>query len=195
MLVFNKIKEDTRVFRARHIGNRGFFKYIYYPDYRMVLLIRFSQWLYKYKVLKPLAFLTVMFNDFVSGIWVGPRVEIGKGAFFGHSRGLIFNPNANIGKYCTFLNQVTLGGPNIKLGDYVEVGAGAMIISTYERKVSIGSFSMIGAGAVVTKSIPPFSVVAGVPAKVIKTLSIEQWEKAFPQYKEFPKDYPEMDKS
>jgi len=192
--VFEKIKEDTNVFKARHKGNKGFFKYIYYPDYRMILLIRFSQWLYKYKFLKPLSFLTVMLNDFISGIWVGPRVEIGVGAFFGHSRGLIFNPNAKIGKYCSFLNQVTLGGPNVEVGDYVEVGAGAMIISTYERSVIIGSYSLIGAGAVVTKSVPPFSVVAGVPAKIIKTISIEEWEKAFPQYEEFPKNYPEIGK-
>jgi len=190
--VFNRIKEDTRVFKARHQGNSGLFKYIYYPDYRMILLVRISQWFYRYKVLKPLSFLTVMFNDFVSGIWVGPRVELGEGAFFGHSRGLIFNPNAKIGKYCTFLNQVTLGGPNVEVGDYVEVGAGAMIISTYDRHVSIGSYSLVGAGAVVTKSVPPFSVVAGVPAKVIKTLSIEEWEKAFPQYATFPKNYSDV---
>ena len=35
--------------------------------------------------------------------------------------------------------------------------------------VSIGDGSVIGAGAVVTKDIPPYSVAAGVPAKVIKS--------------------------
>ena len=34
--------------------------------------------------------------------------------------------------------------------------------------VCIGNGSVIGAGAVVTKDIPPFSVAVGVPAKVIK---------------------------
>nr|WP_143033346.1 DapH/DapD/GlmU-related protein [Prevotellamassilia timonensis] len=35
--------------------------------------------------------------------------------------------------------------------------------------VTIGKGSIIGAGAVVTKSIPPYSVAGGVPAKVIKS--------------------------
>lgn len=34
--------------------------------------------------------------------------------------------------------------------------------------VTIGEGSIIGAGAVVTKDIPPYSIAAGVPAKVIK---------------------------
>ena len=34
--------------------------------------------------------------------------------------------------------------------------------------VRIGTGSVVAAGAVVTKDVPPYSVVAGVPAKVIK---------------------------
>ena len=36
--------------------------------------------------------------------------------------------------------------------------------------ITIGENSIVGAGAVVTKDVPPNSVVAGVPAKVIKKL-------------------------
>jgi len=34
--------------------------------------------------------------------------------------------------------------------------------------VTIGKYSVIGAGSVVTKDVPPFTVVAGVPAKPIR---------------------------
>ena len=47
------------------------------------------------------------------------------------------------------------------------VGAGAIILPG----VSIGRNSVIGAGAIVTKDVPPFSVAVGNPARVIKTLS------------------------
>lgn len=45
--------------------------------------------------------------------------------------------------------------------DDVRIGAGAIILSG----VTIGECSVIGAGAVVTKDVEPYSVVAGVPAK------------------------------
>ena len=36
--------------------------------------------------------------------------------------------------------------------------------------VTIGKYAVVGAGAVVTKGVPDYAVVAGVPAKVIKML-------------------------
>jgi acetyltransferase-like isoleucine patch superfamily enzyme len=52
----------------------------------------------------------------------------------------------------------------IKIEDDVWIGAGTKILDG----VKIGEGSVIGAGAVVTKDVPPFSVAVGVPAKVIK---------------------------
>jgi acetyltransferase-like isoleucine patch superfamily enzyme len=46
---------------------------------------------------------------------------------------------------------------------YATIGAGAIILCGIE----IGAFSMIGAGAVVTKSVPDFAVVVGNPAKIL----------------------------
>lgn len=53
---------------------------------------------------------------------------------------------------------------HIKKG--VWIGAGAIILPG----VTIGEYSIVAAGAVVTKDVPPYSVVAGVPAKVVKKL-------------------------
>lgn len=44
------------------------------------------------------------------------------------------------------------------------IGANVTIL----RGVTIGEGSVVGAGAVVTKDVPPYSIVGGVPAKVIK---------------------------
>lgn len=51
-----------------------------------------------------------------------------------------------------------------KIGNDVWIGNGAIVING----VSVGDGAIIGAGAVVTKDVPPYSVVAGVPAKVIR---------------------------
>jgi len=53
-------------------------------------------------------------------------------------------------------------GP-VHIGDDVWIGAGVKILDN----VSVGEGSIIGAGAVVTKDVPAYAIVAGVPAKVI----------------------------
>ena len=52
---------------------------------------------------------------------------------------------------------------DITVGDDVWIGMRAMILSG----VSIGQGAIIGAGSVVTKDVPAYAIVAGVPAKVI----------------------------
>ncbi|MBR6037535.1 MAG: hypothetical protein IKP53_02065, partial [Candidatus Methanomethylophilaceae archaeon] len=42
--------------------------------------------------------------------------------------------------------------------------------ATILKGVTIGDDSIIAAGAVVTKDVPPRTVVGGVPAKIVKTL-------------------------
>lgn len=56
-------------------------------------------------------------------------------------------------------------GKPISISDGVWVGAGAIILPG----VSIGKDAVVAAGAVVTASVPANSVVAGVPAKIIKS--------------------------
>jgi sugar O-acyltransferase (sialic acid O-acetyltransferase NeuD family) len=107
--------------------------------------------------------------------------EIGKGTAVFHNaviqRGtqigahVIINTNASIDHDCRIEDFVhispnsTLCG-NIKIGIGTQIGAGATLLPN----ITIGKWCKIGAGAVVTKDIPDYSVVVGVPGKIIKTL-------------------------
>lgn len=51
----------------------------------------------------------------------------------------------------------------VKICDYAWIGSNTIILP----KVTIGEGAVVCAGAVVTKDVPPFSVVAGVPAKTV----------------------------
>lgn len=52
----------------------------------------------------------------------------------------------------------------------IRIGSNATILSG----VSIGEWSVVAAGAVVTKDVPPMTVVGGVPAKVIKKVNVQE---------------------
>jgi maltose O-acetyltransferase len=58
----------------------------------------------------------------------------------------------------------------IRIGNRCWIGAKAIIL----KDVELGEYCVVAAGAVVTKSFPPRSVVAGVPARLIRTLPEEQ---------------------
>lgn len=51
-----------------------------------------------------------------------------------------------------------------KVGNDVWIGTGAVIL----RGVEIGDGAIVASGAVVTKDVPPYAIVAGVPAKIVK---------------------------
>jgi acetyltransferase-like isoleucine patch superfamily enzyme len=54
----------------------------------------------------------------------------------------------------------------IVVEDDAWIGAGAIVLPN----VTIGEGAVVGAGAVVTRDVPPFTVVVGVPAKVIRSV-------------------------
>lgn len=88
------------------------------------------------------------------GIEVGEEVQIGPGSLITTTDHDYYDENLQ-----TVFKKVTIG-KRAWLGANVTVLPG----------VTIGEYSVIGAGAVVNKDIPPRSIAVGVPAKVIKSL-------------------------
>jgi len=66
------------------------------------------------------------------------------------------------------VSTLTVGAP-IVVEDSVWIGAGAIVMSG----VTIGARSTVGAGSVVTKSVPPDVVAAGNPCRVIRNLDAD----------------------
>lgn len=97
----------------------------------------------------------------------------------------VINAGASVGKHC-ILNtasvtehdctledfvhispNATLCG-NVRVGEGTHVGAAAVILPN----ITVGKWCVIGAGTVVTDPVPDFSLVVGVPGKVIRTLAL-----------------------
>ncbi|MHB9071228.1 MAG: acyltransferase [Sedimentisphaerales bacterium] len=123
------------------------------------------------------------------------RIDIGDGTYIGHRVHIIACRHMTIGKGVLIADNVYIsdlfhGFENIDLPILTTplVSPGPVVIEDQvwlgERvcimpNVRIGKHSVIGANAVVTKDIPPYSVVVGIPAKVIKQFnhSTGRWEK------------------
>jgi maltose O-acetyltransferase len=82
---------------------------------------------------------------------IGPRVT------------LILSSDAN---WSNLMNIIKPIKGSIILENDCWIGAGAIIMPN----ITIGASSIVGAGAVVTKNVPNYSVVAGIPAKIIKNI-------------------------
>lgn len=122
-------------------------------------------------VFYPLEMMYRFFTEFVLGVELRPKTKIGGGLHLYHGTGLVVNDGAVIGCDVTLRNGVTIGhqvpGQGCPvLEDGVQVGANAVIIGD----IRIGRESIIGAGAVVTRTFPPRAVIAGNPARLLRLL-------------------------
>lgn len=110
------------------------------------------------------------FNCQFFGSYVPYTATIGRGTRLGYlGMSVVIHDRAVIGEHCLISHGVTLGGTSRKegvprLGAHVYVGAGAKILGDVE----IGDRAVIGANAVVTRSVPANCLAVGIPARVIK---------------------------
>jgi acetyltransferase-like isoleucine patch superfamily enzyme len=110
-------------------------------------------------------------------IQIGNGVHIGEGSMIFSGVGIRIGGNVIIGPQNIIvdldhrfqnldlrINQQGMNGKEISIEEDVWIASQCVII----KGVTIGKGSVIGAGSIVNKSIPSYSVAAGVPARVIK---------------------------
>lgn len=124
------------------------------------------------------------FNYLLHNSYLPSKSEIGKETIFAYGGiGIVIHERAVIGKHCVIGQGITIGGKSGSKGvpiieDNVEICAGARILG----EINIGHDSIIGANAVVVDDVEPYSVVAGVPAKIIDKITEDNFKKKYQYY-------------
>lgn len=172
----------TSDFKAQGMEHPFLARFTYGENWRMFNYMRVLRHLEYYKNTKSSLFGKIMYSYYLLrhrrnclkyNITIAPNV-VGPGLKIVHIGYRRFGaPGMNIGANCTVLPMVLLGKkrPDVDLSEFIignncYFGAGSIVMGP----VRIGNNVIIGAGSIVTKDIPDNCVVAGNPAKVIKTL-------------------------
>ena len=118
------------------------------------------------------------YTDFGKNIIFGKDVFVNSGCHFQDQGGITIGDSSLIGHNVVLAtinhdldprnNRKNHYAP-ITIGNHVWIGSNATILPG----VTLGDWSVVAAGAVVTKDVPPYTVVGGVPAKVLRLIKNE----------------------
>lgn len=142
----------------------------------------------KKKLIKQLDLQIGQFTTFIH-----PKATVSKNSKIGNGTAILSGStimaNVYIGNHCFVASNVNVGH-DTQIEDYVfvaplvgvpgnvriEEGAYLGISACIKGGVTIGKWSVVGMGSVVTKDVPPYHVVGGNPARVIRKCDITDFE-------------------
>ncbi|MGH2366672.1 MAG: serine O-acetyltransferase, partial [Chloroflexota bacterium] len=180
------IREDLQAVFDRDPAARNVVEVVLaYPGLHAIWLHRFVNRLHRGGV-PLLPRLISHFGRWVTGIEIHPGARIGRRLFIDHGMGVVIGETAEIGDDVTLYQGVSLAIYHTQdarrlrgtkrhptLGNGVTVGVGAKILGA----ITVGDGAMVAAGAVVTKDVPPYTTVMGVPARPVSVHDPQTGEK------------------
>lgn len=171
------IRADIRAIRDRDPAAKRFSDpFLYFKGFHALQTHRVAHWLWQDGHQALALFLQNRTSE-VFGVDIHPAARVGDGILVDHATGVVVGETAVIEDNVSILHEVTLGGTGKAEGDRhpkvrhgVLIGAGAKILGNVE----VGRGAKVGAGSVVLEDVPPHCTVAGVPAVIVGTPSVDE---------------------
>ena len=168
--MLSRLRSDLRAITERDPASRGALETaLTYPGLHALWAHRVAHQLW-HRRLRFLARWLASVARVFTGVDIHPAASLGERVFIDHAMGVVIGETAIVGDDVTIYQGVTLGGTSLThekrhptIGDRVIIGAGAKVLGP----ITIGDDSRVGANAVVVNSVPPNSVVVGIPGRVI----------------------------
>ncbi|MCA0252761.1 MAG: serine O-acetyltransferase [Actinobacteria bacterium] len=164
------VREDLRAIVSRDPAARGYAApLLYFKGFHALQAYRVAHY-YWTQGRAPLALYLQSRISEVFAVDIHPGARIGKGIMFDHATSVVIGETAVVEDDFSMLHEVTLGGTgkvggdrHPKIGRGVMIGAGAKVLGN----IRVGEGAKVGAGSVVLDDVPPYTTVAGVPARPV----------------------------
>lgn len=148
-------------------------------------LYKIGRLLRKYK-LSMIAEILDKFNNIIHNSFLSSETKIGEGTIFAYNGiGLVIHKDSVIGENCMIGQGITIGGiggPDRRklpiIENNVYIGAGARILGN----IRIGHDTIIAPNTVIIRSIEPYSVVGGIPSKIIARIDKKGFDEKYKYY-------------
>jgi serine O-acetyltransferase len=154
------------------------YNYLFRTGYRAEKIIAFYRVL-KHKKYKCLSKVMLLYCERSTGVELSYFAQVGK-IKIAHGKNIVIGGKSIIGNNVTIYNGVTLGvsgslyddmGKVMQVDDYPVIEDNCIIYTGAKilGNIKIGTNSIVGANSVVISNVPPNSIVAGNPARIIKS--------------------------
>jgi len=179
--MLNYLRRDCEKYNGEWFRRAGFwitaiYRFGNWADSIPIFLFRYPMWFLYF-------FLKMILGLFTTNIvlWAGRNgTRIGPGFCLLHPFNVLIGRDVEIGENCQIYHEVTLGTGQVPgmpiIGNNVTIYSGARLFGG----INIGDNAMIGANCVITKDIPPNSIVVVPPSRIIpRTLSTQarRWDR------------------
>ena len=169
--MFKTLREDIKTVFAEDPAARNILEVVFlYPGLHALWCHRLAHWLWEHR-LRFFARYLSHWARFLTGIEIHPGAKIGRRFFIDHGMGVVIGETAEIGNDVLIYQGVVLGGTTLQkkkrhptIGNNVVIGSAAILLGP----IVVGEGARVGANSVVVGSVPPGSVVVGVPGRVVE---------------------------
>lgn len=173
---FALLREDFRVVGERDPATRSKWSVVtLHTGFWAVAAYRLQHALWKNKLHWLARWLSV-FSRWLTGVEIHPAVTAGRRLFLDHGMGIVIGETAVLGDDVSIYQGVTLGGTSWArgkrhptVGNNVIIGAGAKVIGA----ITLADNVRVGCNAVVIRDVPAHTTVVGIPARAVKSRTID----------------------